>query len=72
MNLDRSQLNLSSLRTNSQFNALLEALRAELTDAREAYEGEPASEFNRGRVIALRELIDGIAGNLGTHHGTRR
>ena len=63
MNLDRTQINLSQLRSNQQFSVLMGQLHQELDQARQQYEDNEASEFNRGRLLAIREIIEAIEGN---------
>lgn len=59
MNIDRTKINMTSLRTNTNFRLLVELLQQELADARDIYETTaPASEFLRGKVIALKEIVD--------------
>lgn len=64
MNIERTKINMSNLRQNANFNALVELLKADLAEARELYENtSPASEFQRGKVIALKELLVSLTGN---------
>lgn len=64
MNLDRKNINLSQLRANVVFNKIIEALKNELEDEREMYEGTaPASEFRRGRVAVLKEILSELTNN---------
>lgn len=63
MNLSRTQINLSTLRQNAQFNKLVDLLKQELHDERMAYEDTEASEYQRGRVNMLKELIEQITNN---------
>lgn len=55
--LDRSGISMSSLRKDKTFLALLDKLDAHLSKEREEYESGEASEFRRGRVVMLRELL---------------
>ncbi|HFQ2794999.1 TPA: hypothetical protein ACMFQN_005264 [Pseudomonas aeruginosa] len=68
MNLDRSQINLSTLRTNAQFKLFVEFLQNELSEEREKYETQAASEYQRGRVNLLAELLEALKNN---HTGKR-
>lgn len=50
------------LRTNQAFNIFVKELEQVLADEREAYEREPATEYRRGRVNVLSELLDDMSG----------
>lgn len=59
MNIERTKINMTRLRQNTDFRAFVELMQAELAEARVTYETTaPASEFLRGKVIALREIVD--------------
>ena len=59
MNIDRTKVNMTQLRQNQNFRLLVEVMQAELQAKRDEYENSaPASEFLRGQVIALKELVD--------------
>lgn len=59
MNIDRTKINMTRLRQNQDFRLFVELLQSELEGTRESYEKTaPASEFLRGKVIALREIVD--------------
>lgn len=58
MNIDRTQINMTRLRSNSDFQLLIELLKIELKTKREQYEDTVASEFLRGQVVALKDLVD--------------
>lgn len=59
MNIDRTKVNMTQLRQNANFRLLIEVLQTELQTKREEYETtSPASEFLRGQVIALRDLVE--------------
>lgn len=63
INLDRTNINMRQLRENAAFNKLLDAIRAEFENAREDYENNVASEYNRGRVSMLKELLSELTRN---------
>lgn len=59
MNIDRTKVNMTQLRQNQNFRLLVEVMQAELQAKRDEYETTaPASEFLRGQVISLKELVD--------------
>jgi hypothetical protein len=61
--IDRKKVAFSALRTNQVFNGFVKELEQVLADERETYENNEASEYRRGRVNALRELIADITGS---------
>lgn len=50
------------LRTRREFTLFVQELERVLQDEREAYEMSTASEYRRGRVNVLRELLEDING----------
>ncbi len=52
---------LGELRQNTTFKRFVQCLNEQLDDYRAEYEDQEASEFNRGKVYALKELINSIA-----------
>ena len=54
---------VAQLKGNSAFSAVLTMLRASLQDERADYEDMPASEFTRGRVTAIRDLLITLTGD---------
>lgn len=46
-----------TLRAMPRYNDLLNLIDTLLEDRREEYIEQPASEFNRGKVVALREVL---------------
>lgn len=59
--LHRSRCNLAALRTNSDFARYVEALKERLQELRDLYETQEASEFTRGQVIAIKDLLNSLA-----------
>lgn len=59
--LSRQSINLSELRSNRAFGLFVEALNTHLAELRELYETTEASELNRGKVLATKELINFLA-----------
>lgn len=53
--------NLGDLRTSQTFGKFIKALHLHLDDLRVEYEESEASEFNRGKVQAVKELINLLA-----------
>lgn len=49
-----------ALKQNVQFQKFISLLEVRLGELRESYEDQEASEFIRGQVVAMRELIDEI------------
>lgn len=60
--LDTRKVAFGQLRTNQAFRALTAELEKTLAEEREAYENTPASEYRRGRVNVLRELLEDMVG----------
>jgi hypothetical protein len=58
--IEPQQLSLAKLRQNPLFNAVIDAVAQALEEERDRYEGEPANEFARGRVCALRALLEDL------------
>lgn len=59
MNIDRTKINMTQLRQNQNFRLFVELMQNELHEAREQYERTaPASEFLRGKVMSLRDIVD--------------
>lgn len=58
LNLARSDISMTNLRKDKTFQALIGKLEEQLDKERTNYEDTSASEFNRGRVIMLRELLN--------------
>lgn len=54
------EVDLRSLRGEPSFSRFVEALQARLQELRENYETAEASEFNRGQVVAIRELLEDL------------
>lgn len=52
---------LGELRQNSAFKRFVECLNVQLEVYRSEYETEPASEFNRGKVHAIKDLLNSLA-----------
>lgn len=53
---------LQMLRSHPTFPAALEVLDEMLEQERDVYENTPASEYTRGRVTQLREIINRFKG----------
>jgi len=60
--LDTKKVAFGQLRTNQAFRALTAEIEKTLAQEREVYENSPASEFRRGRVCVLRELLEDMVG----------
>lgn len=60
--LQLRNLQLRDLRSIPKFNLLVDAIEHELFVVRQDYENQPASEFNRGRITALRDLLAVLKG----------
>lgn len=58
--IDHTKVNLSQLKSNRGFQQFLACLETALEEARETYESSTASDFNRGRVAVLKEIISDI------------
>ena len=59
--LHRSRCNLAELRTNSAFGNFVTALEERLKELRDMYESEEASEFTRGQVNAIKDILNNVA-----------
>lgn len=59
--LNRSRCNLGDLRSNSTFKAFCSALHAHLDELRAEYEDQEANEFTRGKVQAVKEILNQLA-----------
>lgn len=56
--LSRSRCNLSGLRDNGTFKLFTEALHEHLAELRAEYEDSEANEFTRGKVQAIKEVLN--------------
>lgn len=54
---------VAQLKSNSAFAVVLAMLRASLKEERMTYEDLPASEYVRGRVTAIRDLLITLTGD---------
>lgn len=59
--LSRAKVNLAELRSNGAFSKFVAALNAHLTELRNEYEDSEASEFTRGKVQAVKDILNHIA-----------
>lgn len=59
--LSRSKCNLAELRTSSAFGKFVVALNDHLDELRNEYEDQEASEFTRGKVQAVKEILNQLA-----------
>lgn len=55
--MDRNKVNWAELRNVEAFKQLVGLLEGHLQYMRNLYEDEPASEFNRGKVSCLKEIL---------------
>lgn len=54
---------VAQLKGNSAFAVVLGMLRSNLQEERAIYEDMPASEYTRGRVTAIRDLLTTLTGD---------
>lgn len=59
--LNRSRCNLSGLRDNGTFKVFYGALHEHLAELRAEYEDNEANEFTRGKVQAIKEVLNQLA-----------
>lgn len=58
MALTRNRKLMEALARSSATPALVEFFESELALEREAYENQVANEFNRARVVVMREILE--------------
>lgn len=59
--LNRQRCNLSGLRDNGTFKVFTDAMREHLNELRLEYEENEANEFTRGKVQAVKEILNQLA-----------
>lgn len=60
--IETTKVPLGQLRTRREFQALVVQIQQVLDEERQLYENSPASEYRRGRVNVLRDLLDDLTG----------
>lgn len=60
--IEGKKVAFGQLRTRKEFQMLVSEIQNVLADERELYENTPASEYRRGRVNVLRDLLEDLTG----------
>lgn len=60
--IDGKKVAFGKLRTDRAFQTFVQEVELALQAARDTYEEQPASEFLRGRVCVLRDLLNDMKG----------
>lgn len=59
--LNHNNCNLATLRSNAAFADFVEALNSILDELRTEYEEQEASEFQRGKIQIVKDILNHIA-----------